>query len=380
MAPLGGYIYQVMHGLYEIAKNSNINTKVGIEITDDISIDDGKIVTQQQLKKTNSGFAYSDKSKNLWNTLDIWISYVKANDPNVKTTKFVFVTNSKSDDTHIIYSLKKDLSEDEVDAFIKLLEAKTSESEEVMKLQAACLKAENRDYLRQILLNCSLVDNEQSIASQVDLIEYLPVPSGVDKSLYAESIIGWYVSNVLTAIATDQPIWISRVDFNNACNGATISALGAFTVGEQEIDLPVDNEFLKNLDQKCYIKQLQLIEMTKPNDRTLAVEDFFRFSRAKDNSISSGNILPDEWKKEEKRLQEFWHRESQMLQYESSADISRSLLGRRIFAASQSLHKNSMPLLNGFNRESFIICGHYHSLADREIVWWHPDYHDLKDK
>ena len=89
-----GYAYQFERAPYWLAR-SPAGAVVGIETDDDVATKSGAISLLEQDKHSiNAGsHPFGDRSKDLWNTLSIWQDAIEENRVEVKTARFLMVTN-----------------------------------------------------------------------------------------------------------------------------------------------------------------------------------------------------------------------------------------------------------------------------------------------
>src|SRR5689334_20130736 len=102
---MAGYLFQPDRALV-ILCSCNSKQSVSIELVDDLAIIDhnGKIIVREQTKNTiqTNTQTFKNRSKDLWNTLDIWCQAVKDAALDIENTKLVCVTNAELEDNLII--------------------------------------------------------------------------------------------------------------------------------------------------------------------------------------------------------------------------------------------------------------------------------------
>lgn len=90
-----GFSYQFERALYWLAKSSAGST-VGIETDDDVAVrgsDASQLLEQDKHSIQKDAEPFADRSKDLWNTLAIWVEAVDAKQVALDTATFLMVTN-----------------------------------------------------------------------------------------------------------------------------------------------------------------------------------------------------------------------------------------------------------------------------------------------
>ena len=92
--PSAGYGYQFERALYWLAR-SPAGAVVGIETEDDVAIRSGAVSLLEQDKHSivDGTEPFGDRSRDLWNTLCIWLDAVEESRVDPETTRFLMVTN-----------------------------------------------------------------------------------------------------------------------------------------------------------------------------------------------------------------------------------------------------------------------------------------------
>ena len=94
--PSAGYGYQIERALYWLAR-APAGASVGIETDDDVAIRNGAASLLEQDKHSIADGAepFGDRSKDLWNTLNIWLNAIEESRVEAETTRFLMVTNKE---------------------------------------------------------------------------------------------------------------------------------------------------------------------------------------------------------------------------------------------------------------------------------------------
>ena len=121
---MAGYLFQPDRALVLLCSCKS-KEAVSIELVDDVATVDekGNVVYREQDKSSiqKDGQPFKDRSKDLWNTLMIWVKEIKKGTLKIETTKLVCVTNKKLHEDSLIKKIAAAKKEEEIAAAILLL-------------------------------------------------------------------------------------------------------------------------------------------------------------------------------------------------------------------------------------------------------------------
>lgn len=377
---LGGYVYQIMWALLALLKESDRNARVGIEVVDDITIENGKVIENQQAKKVadKNKSPFTNLNENLWKTFTIWISYAKEKDPECKTTSFTLVTNALTSEHLLVSFFKGEKTATRIEEFLEKVKGLDTESETVKAQIKKCLNKENIETFKLILARCQLKDASDGSGSVIeDIKNNAHIPDNVDTDKFVQQIIGLFLHDVQKKIENKEEIWLDKATLIQAHASAIISFTAGKVIGQEHFDKEADADYVEIASTTArYIKQLNCIEITKRDALIGAIHDYYRFHLTKDETVDSGEVLQKDWENDKKRLVDFWQMTNQTAELNAEVGAPRQKLGQKLYTICQQY--SDLPKLCGNEREQFIVRGHYHDLADKEVIWWHPDYQDIK--
>src|SRR5712692_10136418 len=91
---VAGFTYQFERALYWLAQ-SPAGAVIGIETDDDVAVRSANASLFEQDKHSirDDAQPFGDRSKDLWNTLAIWLDAIDARQVTIETTVFLMVTN-----------------------------------------------------------------------------------------------------------------------------------------------------------------------------------------------------------------------------------------------------------------------------------------------
>jgi hypothetical protein len=119
-----GFTYQFERALYWLAQ-SPVDSVLGLETDDDIAVrgaDASRLLEQAKHSVRDDGHPFGDRSKDLWNTLGIWIEALDSKEVTADATVFLMVTNKTLPEC-IAHQIGRAQSEAELTACVLALEA-----------------------------------------------------------------------------------------------------------------------------------------------------------------------------------------------------------------------------------------------------------------
>ena len=217
-----GFSFQFERALYWLAKSS-AGSVVGVETNDDVAIrgTDSKQILEQDKHSIQKDVApFGVRSKDLWNTLKIWIEALDSDEVTAGTTLFMMVTNKDVPEC-IARKLGHAESEDDINACIADLEtAAIAPPKGIRPLVERVMRSESRSNLRELIFSCRFADASEDTAGQelrAKTFGHLQVPecyaSSADSIL--DELLGWMHKTALTSWQQKQPAWIKRDNFVN---------------------------------------------------------------------------------------------------------------------------------------------------------------------
>jgi hypothetical protein len=373
------FSYQFERALYWLAK-SPAGFIIGVETDDDVAIrgaDASEQLEQDKHSVSEDGEPFGDRSKDLWNTLAIWIDAL--DDKEVAdTTRFLMVTNKLLPEC-IAKKIGRASSEVEITACIDALEVVAEKPPQgIASLVQRVMRAESRISLRKVISQTELADASQGTAGpelRVQTIAQLQLPEWCLAA--AESIIdellGWLHSTALAAWQLKEPAWIKRDHFVNKLHAA-IDLRRRQISRERAVHLiPVTDDNIGQERESRFVKQLHFV--TDDNDVVdTAIREFIRCNIEKSRLSKEGNVTDEDWIAFETALLARWEkiraRVIRMRQSVPEADV-----GFEIFTDTTEEHREK--LAGNDTEQVYLTSGTYHRLADMVRVGWHPRFEEL---
>src|SRR5262249_835593 len=149
---------------------------------DDVAViycDGRRVLEQDKNSIQNDGRPFGDRSKDLWNTLGIWLAALEGKQVTIEATEFWMVTNKALPDG-IARQISNAKSERKIKGCITALEeAGQNPWKNVSEISKRVLRPESRDTLRRLLGKVTLVDGSDAMAGPTlrqKTIGYLQLP------------------------------------------------------------------------------------------------------------------------------------------------------------------------------------------------------------
>lgn len=375
-----GFSYQFERALHWLAQSS-AGASVGVETDDDVAVRNpnaSHLLEQDKHSILDGAEPFGDRSKDLWNTLAIWISALDDKQVFPSSTMFLMVTNKTLPDC-TARNISTAKSEQEIAACVTALEnAAKNPPKHIATQMERVLRASSRDNLRSLISSCELVDGAQAAAGKAlrkATIAQLQLPewslTGADS--IADELLGWLHRTALAAWQANQPAWIQRDHFVNNLHAVLERRKRQITRERAEHLIPVTEDKVGQAKARPFVKQLHLVT----DDDTIvdsAIREFIRCNIEKSRLSVEGNVTDDDWNAFEAALLSRWGkiraRVERMKQTQPERDI-----GFEIFTDTTEEHREK--LAGSDTEQVYLTSGTYHRLADMVKVGWHPRFKEL---
>ena len=376
--PSAGYGYQIERALYWLAR-SPAGAVIGIETDDDVAVRNGTTSLLEQDKHSIAQGAdpFGDRSKDLWNTLRIWLDAIEESRVDVETTRFLMVTNKELPDGLAKAISLATAAEAAGECITGLERAAEDPPEKIATLVGRVLRSESRDALIKLIQHIELVDARSGAGGpqvRTDTIASLPLPSWAVPA--AESILhelaGWVHASALAAWRENDAAWITRDHFINHVH-AVLDRRKRYIVRERaEYLIPVSADAIGGEKGRRFVKQLFLVT-EDPVLVDSSIRDFIRCNIEKLRLSKEGNITDGDWKAFQAALTSRWEKiraRNIRIKQDPPGDVG--------FAILMETTENYRERLAGSDTdEVYLTSGTYHLLADLMELGWHPQYATL---
>lgn len=370
-----GYLYQARYALYAALSRmqSGSTASVRIEQLDDVSFDGPGTPTELlQLKyHTDPSTTIPNASADVWKTLRVWldqaVGYSFANENPI--VRYLITTGRAAKGSATYYLRDRDRDEKKAsDLLTKTAETSRNKDQQDVYDMFLKLKAEERSALLSTLV---VVDGEPLLEDlEIGLQNMLYFAASADKRpAFLRRLEGWWFQRCVqhlkdkaappvTAVEIQEELELIREEFRRD-------------------NLPINPEIFSIVEQEGsdsdFVRQLQLIKVTGPRLAS-AVSSYVRAFAQRSEWMRDDLLTPGELSRYEDRLKEAWRVrfwESREELGESAAESEKVSMARALY---KWVEQEADIRIREMCRESFVMQGTYHGLADRLEVGWHPDF------
>lgn len=379
---LAGLLLQLERALHHLSRAMH-DESVGVEVVDDVSRHRARdVVAQEQDKNSVRAGAriLGDRSASLWRTLQIWITAYR--ESGVFSGKYFLTTNVQASG-QIVGLLRNGIDGEAVIETIAALRRAGAAGRPLLKdgaptkvqVIANDVLAEPDEVLGQLLSRIELVENYDVKAARSEIANGFGIDPAVDRDQVLDALVGWFHSVLKDAWDEGRPAIVSRKASLTQCRKIERSLVRSRLLPRPASDLDVAPGDVARTRGRPFVDHLGRIEAE--DDEVLeAIEHFVRFNVEKDRLAREGEIPMREWTDRGNRLKQRWVQERRRVKLEHGSR-TRVERGKLILAATTYNHHEA--LLGQPCHELYMTSGHYHRLADDDLVWWDPDYQGTRD-
>ncbi|MDE3180573.1 MAG: hypothetical protein KGM47_13050 [Acidobacteriota bacterium] len=353
---------------------------IGIETDDDVAVlgARGSLREQDKHSDRDSAKPFGDRSKDLWNTLAIWLDAIEKGHVKIETTRFLMVTNKTLSDC-IFKHIGRAETQDEISACIAALEkVRESPPDHISNLVNRVMRAESREALRALLVKTDSVDASDATGGaelRRKTIEYLQLPSWC--SCNADSILdelrGWLHKVVLATWEQSEPAWVQRNHFVNQLYAIIDRRKRQMCRERAENLIPVTDDIVGQEKGRPFVKQLYLVTGDDAVVET-SIRDYIRCNIEKIRLSREGDVTDADWAAFQQALQSRWGKIHARVIRMRAGTLEEDV-GFEIFTETTEDYREKLA---GTDTEQvYLTSGTYHRLADLLSVGWHPRYLDL---
>lgn len=375
-----GFGYQFERALYWLA-STPAGAVVGIETTDDVVVllKNGERLNEQDKHSIQEdGAPFGDRSRDLWNTLRIWLDAIEGGEIPLGQTRFLMVTNKLLPNC-IARQISSAMTDADATACVEALSAAAKNPpDHVADLMLRVLRDDSQATLAAMLVRVELTDGAEptsDAALRAETIACLQLPDSALASANSvvDELCGWLHGVVMDLWRQRKPGWVQRDHFVNYLHAA-LDRRKRQIIRERAAHLiPLADDALDTERGRPFVRQVQLVT---EDDVTVdgSIREFIRCNIEKMRLSEEGNVTDDDWLSFEESLVDRWlkirAREVRMSKGKPEADI-----GYKIFADTTESHRER--LAGSDTEQVYLTAGTYHRLADLLSVGWHPQYKAL---
>ena len=361
-----GYLYQVRYAMLLLLETENPSFKISIEKFDDVAFEDGYSPIQMiQNKHHGTAGSLTDRSTDLWKTINVWLDQIKKRPDLLNNCKFLIITTQIAGKGSAASMLKKE-SRDEGKA-IQLLKAIAEEhgNTELKTIYDSFLAIDQKT-LSTLFKSVEVVDRAPNIIDLSDKIKkYIRLtcyPGYED--IVLNQVEGWWFALAVKALSSPDHTMIDYTSLRNKI----------VSIGDQYRDdnLPIEEWSLEEIsddelahDNRTFIQQLRLIEESNAVLRR-AIKNYYRAYQQRSSWAREELLLPNELEDYERRLIDEWEQCKAFRDEDGDPIIQGKALYKEIMEKDIPIRKQCI--------EPFVMRGSYEMLSDKMDVGWHKEF------
>ncbi len=372
-----GYIYQLERALFWLSSSSNSDSIVCIETDDDVvaRLNNGESIMtifEQDKSSLSKGNPYSNKSKNLWKTLNIWLELISNKPIDLPNSKFIMATNAKVSTSCIAKQLDSCNSEKESEiALEKLKEIGKSPSKDVKPFVDQVLSYPD-DLIKKLFHSISVSDNDynnnrndlkNTIRSNLGIASDMPF-----NEIY-RNIFGWITDLTIEKWINGKIAEFSKEELLVQSNNLIAQYRGKRFIEKTVDSLPISENQIRLHKGSYFVKQVEKISLSD-EEMIDCINDFLRSSMERTRYAEEGYLTHREFEDFDYRLGERWKNIfNRKLRISNASNEEEK--GYDIYTETM----NFRGLLGGIQTiQYYTTRGAYHRLSDQKKLGWHPKW------
>ncbi|WAC12412.1 ABC-three component system protein [Dyadobacter pollutisoli] len=375
---MAGYLFQPDRALVLLCSCNN-NEAVAIEIVDDVAIidDTGNILYREQDKNSivDNGRPYADRSKDLWNTLFIWISDIRNGKMDVSRTRLLCVTNKNISENSLIRKISDAHSIREIDLVIELL--KSSVERPPASLQSIISHVlSSEETLKAMIAQISLLDANCLVERNDEIANRLGLNDDIRDDVITD-LRGWFNDHILVQLDKGFAPIVRKTELNRRLQ-RTMQSIGDKRIkvlAKRYVDVTITDNDIVEAKGKVFIKQLELIDhYDKEGIIVDAIVDFFYSEDQRTRLTLMGDITGKELLAMDDLCFERWTESFRRKMVHCNINLSESELSELAFEIYDSTVNGFVVKLRGNDTEPYFTKGSFYKLSDSLDIGWHPHW------
>jgi hypothetical protein len=344
-----------------------------------VRLESGELIVEQDKHSIRDGTEpFSNRSKDLWNTLGIWLDAIETKEVTVDTTHFLMVTNKTLSDCIANQISKAEGPAEAALCITSLIKASGNPPEKVAILMQRVLRPESRANLAALISRTKVLDATQATAGnalRADTISRLPLPEWCRSTAdsMVDELSGWLHRSVLELWRQKKPGWVERDHFINQLHAALERRKKQISRERAAHLIPVTADKIGQEKGRPFVKQLYLVTDDDSVVDT-SIREFIRCNIEKMRLSQEGNVTDDDWKSFESALMARWDKIRARVVRVRAGDVETDV-GFEIFTETTEDHREK--LAGSETEQVYLTSGTYHRMADLLRVGWHPRYKAL---
>lgn len=365
--------------MLHLATDTNCH-KVGVECLDDVVSEksDGVVLEQAKHSLNPAGNPFTERSKNLWRTLEIWTDAIDAHAIDLPTTKFVLVTNQTVPEDCLAREIGAADDVLKAQECVKKLRGVKDLSEDVAAIAKRVLDRKDAD-ICSLLMRVGLADSQTTALLRDQIIRGLHL-SGPTAQQTVQSLYGWLKDAVVASWESKTAAWIVRENFERQYHQILRSLNQQKFRERAESMVPIESHNEEAAKAKTFVQQLGLIFDDSNNQVVIsAVKDYLRAVSERTRLYEEGDITREQLNAFDESLQGRWRNifDGHLMLSQPKDDETKVRVGRQVYFETIKFQGS---LAGYLTEQPYLTSGSYHKLADAVSVGWHPDHEQLKRK
>jgi len=385
---MAGYLFQPERALYWLVCSGN-GSLIGIETEDDIvrQVKEGtELNVREQAKHSlTSNIPFGDHSKDLWNTLGIWLLDVSTGKVNCNNTQFHMVTN-KDVESGLILELDNAKEPDQIKQCISKLRSIAKNTPQGIKAYVDKVINHDDQVIGDLIKQIVVCDGKKGSSGEKSLSDVktrLMIPEHIPFNEVYNSLLGWIHFTAMSCWRNGVQAWLSRDTFVEYYH-KLISRYETHSFVERPKGLiPVTHVERQKQANAVFVRQLYLLAIESEDNLIIdAIDDYLMSSSERIRLSVMGDITKNDIDKFDDALKERWKMIHSVYRqkYKNALKQQRDIVTMGEESGLEVLHQtlNHREPLAGQQTEQFYLTrGSYHRLADTMEIGWHPDYKTL---
>ncbi len=383
---LAGYLFQVERALLHLA-TSGRGGVVEIETADDVLAKNaaGNTTHEQDKSYVTGRTPLADRSKDLWNTLFIWLKVVDAGETDMDKTEFHLVTNGSlsAGIACDLRDLNGEGSERQLQAIVKRLRTCGEKSPAAWAEQADAVLGHTNGEIVTLLRHVRVTDATAAShgpALRKKISDHLVLPLDCADEVM-RGLVGWLHDTTLELIRAGKPAQFTAEAFEQRRRQELFAHSDRrFFRETAAAEMPVTAEERAKYQQALFVKQILWLGLAEDNEQLIAaIESVYRSTSETVRLTKQGALTPADFAAFDDRLFEKWrHVRRAHLTTSSTDEAGLQEAGRKVH--DQCMDHREM-LGGQATQEWYLSQGAFHKLADAPAaamprLGWHPRYQD----
>lgn len=371
-----GYLYQTKWPLVELVKRARTDPGCGValEMADDVTWDDSGLPVEMVQAKhhTTAKASLTDKSDDIWRTLQVWMDATARGDTSSLLT---LVTTATAPDGSAAASLRERDRSTETAAALFVAAANESKSDATKKSRLAFLALSDAERAA-LVERITVLDAAPGISALDDeLIKALGFVVPLDQeAVFIDLVLGWWFRQAISVLKRETPR-VSALELKAALDhirdqftNDTLPTL----VERDAFDASVNEDY----NGFVFVRQMDLVE-TPTRLLRAAISDYYRAVTQSAKWIENNLVAWPELQRFQDALFDEWERAFEWMKDKlppDATDADKVQAGKDLLQ--KCLDRTDVHIRERY-QEPFYFRGKLHELADQRRAGWHPEFVDL---